>query len=529
MVSTNACNDDFLNRYPKTELSDGSFWKTPADAESFSADLYRRVLPGWDVDGDINSDNAVHGIKWAMGNVAKGIYDPADFAWSEYDAIRACNLLLTKIEDIPNYDTKAKEVVMAEARFLRGYVYFVMIQGFGDVPWIEKPLDLAEVKDIQRTAASEVYTKVIADFDYAIEKLPLKSELGKTAGKYGRATKGAAQAMKARAALYYSHFDVAAEAANAVIASGEYELFDKDNTGAYAELFWEKQETCDEAVLVRQYNYPEATHYLMGWEAFPTKGWGGINPTQSLVDAFECTDGAPIATSPLYNEKDPFANRDPRLEVNVLHDGEEMYGITIRVAPLKSSGNTGIGQHGDATATGYYHQKYLDPSIDPSSGGWSMGKDWHIIRYAEVLLTYAEAKNETTGLDATAFEAVNRVRRRVGLPDLQNTNASLPTYCATQDDLRQRIRNERRVEFAQENSFRHWDIRRWGIAKTVLNAPFLGLKLTEVGEGDNKSYILYEGENIKLTGSKYEDHNIVYPVPQVEMDLHKDWKQNTGY
>ena len=92
-----------------------------------------------------------------------------------------------------------------------------------------------------------------------------------------------------------------------------------------------------------------------------------------------------------------------------------MYGVTIKTAPLKSSGNTGVAQHNDATATGYYDQKWLDPSIDPQSTGWDMGKDWHVIRYAEVLLTYAEAKNELTGLDASAFEAVNQVRRRVGI------------------------------------------------------------------------------------------------------------------
>jgi hypothetical protein len=537
VLSLSACND-FLDRYPLEELSDKGFWKTPADAEIYVGDLYRRALPGHAIDADINSDNAVHGVKWAAGNISLGIYDPADFSWNSissdkskndgvYGTIRACNLLLAKIDDIPNYDPAAKAVTIAEARFLRGIVYFSLIRAYGDVPYLDTPLELSQVKNIQRTPAAEIYTKIMADFDAAISSLPLKSAL--PANKYGRATKGAVQAIKARAALYYHQFETAADAANAVITSGEYELFDKDHTGRYAELFWESQEACSEAVLVRQYKYPTITHYTIGWECFPTKGWGGINPTQSLVDAFECTDGAPIGSSPLYKEKDPFANRDPRLEVNVLHDGETMYGVTIRVAPLKSSGNTGIAQHNDATATGYYHQKFLDPNIDPQSGGWNMSRDWHVVRFAELLLTYAEAKNEIAGLDATAFEAVNRVRRRVGLPDLQNADPAKPAYCATQDDLRQRIRNEWRVEFAQESGFRQWDIRRWGIAKTVLNAPFLGLKYTLAGTGDSQTCTLYEGENIKLTGSKYEDHNVIYPIPQEEMDLHKDWQQNPKY
>ena len=164
-----------------------------------------------------------------------------------------------------------------------------------------------------------------------------------------------------------------------------------------------------------------------------------------------------------------------------------------------------------------------------------MGKDWVTIRYAEVLLTYAEAKNELSPLDPSAFDAVNQVRRRVGMPDLQNTDASKPTYCPTQDALRQRIRNEWRVEFALEGGKRPWDIRRWGIAKEVLNAPFEGLKYRLVDDpnapdGDGgKRCILYEGDPIQLTGSHYEDYNYLMPVPQTELDLNPGLGQNPGY
>ena len=343
--------------------------------------------------------------------------------------------------------------------------------------------------------------------------------------------------MKARAALYYGNWDVAAKEAKNVMDLGLYELYDKDNTGKYAELFWEKADGCDEFILVTQFNYPDKTHYLMGWECFPTKGWGGMNPTQSLVDAFEDSEGAPISKSKIYDSTDPFKNRDPRLEVDILHDGEEMYGVTIKVAPLASSGSTGINQHNDATETGYYGQKWLDPSLDPQSDGWNMGKDWVHIRYAEVLLTYAEAMNELKGLDPAAFDAVNQVRRRVGMPELQNTDASKPTYCATQDDLRQRIRNEWRVEFCLEGGKRMWDIRRWGIAKDVLNAPFEGLKYKIVDNPNDpdkkvdggKMCILYQGEPIKLVGSRYSDNNYLFPVPQSEIDLNPALTQNPGY
>ena len=520
-----------LDRYPLEELSDGSFWKTGNDAEMAVSDLYNS-LPYWDVDDAINSDDAVHGIKWAAGNISKGIYDPLDQSWSyTYGVIRQANLILSKIDEIPDYDEAEKKKVLGQTYFFRAFHYFDLIRTFGDVPYVDRPLELSDQEGITRTSRDEVYKHVMDDFDKAIEYLPVSW----SASDYGRITKGAALAMKARAALYYGNWQVAADNAKKVMDQGTYELWDKDNTGKYAQLFWEVADGCDEFILVRQFNAGDNGWYLIGWEAFPTLGWGGIDPTQSLVDAFEDIEGAPIAKSAIYDEKNPFANRDPRLEVNVLHDGETMYGVTVKVAPLKSCYPTGIGQHGDATATGYYQQKWLDPSIDPQSTGWDMGKDAVVIRYAEVLLTYAEAKNELEPLSQEAFDAVNQVRKRVGMPELQKTDASKPTYCGTQDDLRQRIRNEWRVEFALEGGKRQWDIRRWGIAKEVLNKPLLGLKYKLVDspdavEGDGgKICILYEGENYVGGTTAYQDHNYVYPVPQKEIDLNPNLTQNPGY
>lgn len=530
MGSFSSCSD-FLDRYPLEELSDESFWKTEKDAEMAVSNLYN-VLPTWDVDEAINSDDAVHGIKWAAGNQSKGVYDPSDYGWSgEYGYIRQANLVLEKIQEM-DLSEDAYKKLEGQARFFRAYTYFTLIRSFGAVPYIDKPLELTDVENITRTPKDEVYAKVMEDFDIAIANLPVQWDETNS----GRITKGAAMAMKARAALYYNNWQTAMDEAKKVMDLGQYELYDKDNTGRYKELFWEVADGCDEFILSVQFNAPTRTHYLIGWECFPTLGWGGLNPTQSLVDAFEDINGAPITSeASVYDPTNPFANRDPRLEVNVLHDGETMYGVTIKVAPLSSSGNTGIGQHGDATATGYYQQKWLDPSIDPQSTGWDMGKDWVVIRYAEVLLTYAEAKNELFPLDPSAFDAVNQVRRRVGMPDLQNTDPTKPTYCGTQDDLRKRIWNEWRVEFALEGGKRQWDIRRWGIAKDVLNAPFEGLRYTLVDDpnapkGDNgKKCILYVGEPLKLTGSHYEDHNYLLPIPQTEIDLNPKLEQNPGY
>ena len=522
-----------LDRFPLEELSDASFWKSPTDAEMAVSDLYPSLPSIYEIDDAINSDDAVHGIKWAAGNISKGIYDPQDQSWSgTYAVIRQANLILSKIDEIPDYDTAEKNKVLGQTYFFRAFHYFDLIRTFGDVPYIDKPLTLADQEGITRAPRAEVYSKMMADFDKAIEYLPTSW----SDSDYGRITKGAALAMKARAALYYGDWQVAADNAKKCMDLGVYELYDKDNTGKYAELFWEKADGCNEFICIQQHKAGVNGSYLLGWSAFPTLGWGGLNPTQSLVDAFEDIEGAPIAKSALYDEKNPFANRDPRLEVNVLHDGEVMYDQTIKVAPLKSSGNTGIGRHGDATATGYYMQKWLDPSVYPLTDGWDMGKDQVVIRYAEVLLTYAEAKNELAGLDASAFDAVNQVRRRVGMPELQNSDASKPTYCATQDDLRQRIRNEWRVEFALEGGKRQWDIRRWGIAMDVMNKPRLGLKYELVESPDAKEgdggmiCILYQGDKQAVgEATAYKEHNYLYPVPQKEIDLNPNLTQNPGY
>ena len=468
-----------LDKMPLEQQSDQSYWKTCDDATKAVNELYT-CYPEWDRNGILDitnaafyADDAVNGIKWHEGNVAKGIYDPQDFSWKDnYNAIRKANIIITNTKDNKNISDNDKNIILAQAYFFRAYQYFILIRQFGDVPYTESALDLDDQKDIVRTQKTEVYKHILIDFDFAAAHLPLKWE----GANEGRITKGGALAMKARVALSQNDWQTARDAAKAVMDLGIYELWDANNTGKYKELFWTRTDQgCKETIIKREFVAYQDDWYLLGYQAFPQMGWGGIDPTQSLVDAFEDINGAPIAKSKIYNPAKPFENRDPRLEVTVFHDGETMYGQTLRVAPLKSCYPTGILTHGDATATGYNQQKWLDPDVDPKVGGWHMEMDYKILRYAEVLLTYAEAQNELNPLDKSALEAVNKVRRRVGMPELQTADSSKPTYCASQDDLRERIHNEWRVEFALEGGHRQWDIRRWGIAKKVLNAPVYGL------------------------------------------------------
>ena len=154
---------DFLDRYPLDELSDKSFWKTEDDAMMAVTDIYG-CLPTWDQDLDINSDNAVMGIKWAAGNMSKGVYDPIDQSWSgSYTAIRQCNLVLEKTKEIEMGD-EARKKIEGQAYFFRAYLYFDLIRSYGDVPYIDRPLNLSDVEDITRTSVSYTHLTLPTTF-----------------------------------------------------------------------------------------------------------------------------------------------------------------------------------------------------------------------------------------------------------------------------------------------------------------------------------------------------------------------------
>ncbi|TKG95471.1 RagB/SusD family nutrient uptake outer membrane protein [Puteibacter caeruleilacunae] len=514
-----SCEDDYLERFPKDELSAGSFWKQEQDAEQFMIALYQN-LPMFLIDDEINSDNALHGIKWAEGDVAKGIYDPLDGTFSghwsgNYSGLRKCNILLENIDNIETFETYSKDEIIAQTKFFRAYLHFELCKVFGDVPLIDKSLVLEETYELTRTPVAQVIDFILKDLSDAAADLPTTW----SGGDYGKITKGAALAMKARVQLFYSKWGDAAATAKQVMDLNVYDLYDKENTGKYAELFYASEpgdERKAEMVLETQRKPDDYENWYNTWSAPPGFGWGGINPTQSFVDEFECTDGKTIAESDLYDDSKPFENRDPRLEVNVLHHGEVYKGVDINTRPVQEDYPRGIATHRDATSTGYYQQKFLNPNEEINGAdGWNSSHDWPVIRYAEVLLTYAEAKNEAGGPDADVYAAVNSVRERVGMPALPEG--------LSKDEMRTRIRREWRVEFGMEGK-RWLDIRRWDIGNDVLNGQFYGMKY------DPTTKTAFIGTNVAAgVPRQYKAHNRLWPVPQNQIDLNEKLTQNTGY
>ncbi len=512
-----SCDDAFLDRYPHDELSSESYWKTSQDAEMFVNNMYK-AFPMFLIDDEVMSDNAVHGIKWAEGNIAKGIYDPLDgtFAdkWSNnYSNIRAANVLLENIDNIEETDETVKEQLIAQARFFRAYAHLDLAMAFGDVPLVDKTLATEETYEITRAPLSAVVDFITIELKEAANALPISWP----DSQYGRITRGAALALKARAELFFHRFADAEKSAKDVMDLNEYELY----KGDYAELFY-LSDPGDvrklEMVIETQRKVDDYANWYNKWSAPPGFGWGGINPTQSFVDEFECIDGLTIDESDLYNDSNPFANRDPRLEVNVLHHGETFYGQTWATRPVQEDYPTGIATHRDATATGYYQQKFFDPGDDMrGTTAWNSGHDWPVLRYAEVLLTYAEARMEQGKIDATTYDIIDDIRERVGMPAVDRAKYS------DQTTLRELVRREWRAEFGMEG-LRWLHIRRWDIGMEVFNGYYLGMKY------DAATETAFIGENINVGVERsYESHNRLWPIPQVQRDLNPNLTQNDGY
>jgi hypothetical protein len=227
---------------------------------------------------------------------------------------------------------------------------------------------------------------------------------------------------------------------------------------------------------------------------------------------------------PEFDPSNPYVNRDPRLRATILYPGQA-YGIyegSGFPSVIKGSGDYATDAN-NATHTGYNFKKFYS-KLDEYVSMWGDDRNFPLFRYAEVLLSYAEAKIELGQIDASVYDAINQVRKRAGMPNVDEAKYS------TADKLRELVRRERRVEFAYEG-LRRWDIIRWGIAKDVMNEPVVRVEgtisATKNAEGDY---------NVNITGTTVEEERVftvgkheLLPVPQGIIDANPDITQNPGY
>ncbi|QQD13853.1 RagB/SusD family nutrient uptake outer membrane protein [Sphingobacterium sp. UDSM-2020] len=493
---------------PQDKLSAGTFWKTQNDVQLALNGCYASLANAYNYAYDDGAaDNAFCQYPWesSANRVSEGDIDATlDVGYnSRYVYIRRYNYFLDNVGKAVMDETLRKRFI-AEVRVLRAFTYYELAHLFGPVPLLKNAYTDAEETAVAPTPVAEVIQFAIDEIKAAEADL-LPSFASGAQDKSGRITNGAAWAILTRIQLEYGKYADAIVSAQKVKDAG-YQLFRKtvltgddtkddystlvtftDNAAkekfykglaSYQQQFWIANEGNKEAILVSQ-NIQENEDYAPFGNGLRTlfappimSGWGSITPLQTLVDAYWKSDGTTytpptpeqraidfnIKKTPSANYINEFKNRDTRLYASVLFPGATWNEYKDGYV-FKWSG-PGDGE----SFTGYNFKKYLDPVSLASGLVFDAPQDFSIIRYAEILLAYAEAKNELSGPDASIFAALDDIRDRAGMPPInQVVNNS-------KEKLREVIRNERRIELAGEGQ-RYFDIRRWKIAADVMKSP----------------------------------------------------------
>lgn len=471
-----------------------------------------------------------------------------------YVGIARANSLL---ENMPKAQSAVPEVnynsIKAQALVIRAYHYMYLTEIFGDVPYIDKVITSTKDGYIPRTPIATVVDNMLEDLQTAADLLPNSGSSEKE-----RITKGLALGLRARIALNNGRYDEAAKSAKAVM----------DNAGAfglsldpdYKELFQTAGVNSPEIMLTMPFK--QTFQFNLLHVAQGSRNFGAYSqqvPTQSMIDSYEATDGKTIDQSSVYDVHNPFENRDPRLKASIITPGSEWAGEVFYSHPDSVTIHWADGtKHGDnrncrnvswpAAFSGYLWKKYT-PEEDEKNVSWESYINFSLMRYAEVLLTYAEAKIEANQIDASVLNAINQVRARAYGADVSNTNGYPAITITNQSELRQVIRRERKVELANEG-FRLFDIRRWKIAEKVMPVTIYGQILnpataTGIPLIDADCFVSYTGiqnqydlntdarftnaQNRKFDKTK----DYLCPIPQQEIDTYKGagftLTQNPGY
>lgn len=541
-----SCSKDFLDRQPSDQPANEMFFKSETELMLALDGAYEGLYwessatpyPIWfDSSTDISFNRGDYAGMYAIQTGEFSTETETFYSiWSAlYTRIARCNNLLSnmhKARDVVSEDTY--NLIEAQAKTLRAFFYMYLLNLYGDVPFVTDMISLDDARHATRTPRAEIAAALYTDLDFAASVLP---PVWSGDGKNGRITQGAANALKARIALYEGDYRIAADAAAEVIQSRVYTLSDN-----FSELFTLAGKGSNESILHVPYLRDIKSNGIPRYLGLrTTQGWSIVVPTQNIVDFFQCTDGKHIDESPRYDPKNPYENRDPRLTQSILTPGQWFDGLLFENHPDSTTTlqdqngklvrvNNQEVTHAYASFTGYVWKKYQDPIELPAFSTQSE-VDFIYIRYAEVLLTYAEAKIELNEVDASVFDAINQVRGRKGV--------EMPAVSAgSQDDLRKLIRYERTVELAIEGT-RLFDIRRWKYAEHVLPGNTLGRKKREFYQQYpiptideyGQSHYANDDQLFNVIGVNTFDpaKNYLWPIPQKERDLNTELDQNPYY
>ena len=526
------CNKK-LDLAPETALSDASFWKTPADLLSACTTLYNS-LPGMAANYQDNYSDISFGA--AANTVSDGSrIAPATAAeWGDnYTLIRRSNTILEKSAGVKG-DVVLIKKAMGEASFFRAWAYFELVKRYGDVPLILRTFDIQDtLATAHRTPRAQVIKAIYNDLDFAAANCP--DVAAQPAAEYGRITSGAALAFKSRVALFEgtrekffnygtsaADLTIAIDAAGKVMANTRYGLY-KNASKPDSSYFYLFQLTADgaankENILVRLYGQ-DMTNSISYTNVSRDLEQAALAPTRMMLDLYLYKDGLPVGKSPLQqaqtNTLSEFANRDPRAGITVFN--KNIWYISSRYVP-----------NFDFTKTGYKLAK------------WFKGTDWNnkrsfidfsIIRYAEVLLNYAEAQYELNGsiTDADLNLTINKIRARNGTAAIVPlTNAFVG---ANGLNMRDEIRRERTVELGFEG-FRYWDLLRWKTAEVQLPMPVLGIKYFPAEMKITSPSLTADGYLITQPAAKRAfkpAKDYLWPIPTSELGYNPNMVQNPGW
>ncbi|MCG8308759.1 MAG: RagB/SusD family nutrient uptake outer membrane protein [Cytophagales bacterium] len=555
-----ACNDDYLERYPLDELTNETFWQSENDLKAYTAGLYT-LLDAETVWWDDQSDNQAEA---AYDEVVAGQHTISTGTWS-WSFLRDCNFFLENYDKSDEVSDDVKDEYKGEVLFFRATFTFDRIKTYGDIPFTTKVIT-NEDQDVlygPRTPRKEVMDQVKEDLEQAIGLIPANRS------EEGRVTKWAALAMTARIALHEGTFrkyhklggeeewlKLAADAASQVIDNGGFSLYTTGNPDLdYRNLFIQLSLNGNpEAILHKKYLAGEKGHNFIRYMVESHQD--GL--TKDMVNDYLCTDGKPIGLSPLFRGddllEDEFANRDPRLLQTIVPPGTGFFIETSddEVVPRLPQAKG----HGSATTTGYHIIKMYDN--DEVSKYSDAETDLFLIRYAEVLLIYAEARAELGEADQSVIDmTINKLRERVGMPPMvigglqRDPDSDMTAAAGYLEEevsvLIEEIRRERRVELASEG-FRYDDLMRWRagkfLTKKTLGAKWSAFKDRTTVDGvpiydevvvgtdiflDENGYIdLYQNQ---LPGGKVFDPNKHYyfSIPLGELALNPNLTQNPGW
>ncbi len=519
-----ACKKEFLDKEPLDQYGEKAVWTDLALMETFVNNIYYEIPNGFTgkISIEMLCDEAMRVADRGAQNVTKSLVSPSDYSvfgsqiglrrltWDYiYRNIRACNLFLQEVAKNTYQDKALQDRLTGEVLFLRAYHYHTLAFMYGGFPLIDKAYDLSDDPLIGRNSFEECIKFIADDCDKAAALLPISHA---SANDLGRATKGAALALKARVLLYAAselynnktwtsgfakpelvgyvsgdrtaRWTAAKNAAKAVMDMKVYDLYKKtpssgdDIVKNYTDIFLAKQTSED--IFVRFYittSMETSETYNPGLHNSTNgyHGHGSNNPIGQAADDYDMKNGSRFDWNNPAHKADPYANRDPRFYANILYDGAHWRERPVDVQSLDPVGiiQTGLYQRADGTwkggldtrsspiedwngtGSGYYRRKFIDPAYNPQYQ--VQESPWRYIRYSEILLSYAEACQEL-GEDTEARRVVNLIRSRVGMPDLAASGGA---------DLREGIRHERRVELMFEGQ-RYFDIRRWMIAPKVM-------------------------------------------------------------